>query len=208
MAGYEHHIFVSYRRSDEDWVRWTRENFVRPLRSLLRPSLGDVSIFVDENLETGVSWPLRLAQALARSRLLIPVLSRSYFQSDWCRLELAIMYRREQTANFRTAANPWGLIIPVVIDDGDHFPPEIRQIQGDKIHDFANPFIRIDGHKHEAFAEHLRIVLIPSIQTALGKVPPYDPTWEQVSYDQFEKLFQIKTLSQTAVPHLSFGVTP
>lgn len=36
---------------DEDWVRWTRDNFVRPLRSLLRPALGDVRIFLDEQIE-------------------------------------------------------------------------------------------------------------------------------------------------------------
>jgi hypothetical protein len=206
MSDYENHIFVSYRRADEDWVRWTRENFERTLGSLLRPALGEVHIFVDEQIETGMTWPARLAQALARSRLLIPVLSRSYFLSAWCRLELAIMYDREQKAHLRTAANPWGLIIPVVIDDGDHFPPEIRQIQADYIHDFANPFIRFGSPKQQAFAERLHTKLCPSIQAALGNVPPFDPDWEQINLNQFEKVFLIKAVSQTVVPHLSLGV--
>ncbi len=70
MADYEHDIFISYRRMDEEWIHWTRNNFLRPLRSLLRPALGNVGIFVDDQIETGASWPARLARALARSRLL------------------------------------------------------------------------------------------------------------------------------------------
>lgn len=112
MPDYEHHIFVSYRRSDEDWVRWTRDNFVRALASLLRPRLGKVGIYIDESIETGASWPHHLALNLSRSRLMVAVLSRDYFQSDWCRLELALMHYWEQAAEFRTLANPAGLIHP------------------------------------------------------------------------------------------------
>jgi hypothetical protein len=206
MADYESDIFISYRRTDEVWVRWTRENFMRPLRSLLQPALGEVRIFIDESIETGMTWPPFLACALARSRLIIPVLSRGYFQSEWCRLELAIMYRREQMTCLRTFENPWGLIIPVVIDDGDCFPPEIQQIQGEQIHEFANPFIRIDSPKQEAFAERLRTMLCPSIQKALEKVPPFNPDWEQIVHDEFTEKFHIITQSQRTVPRLSLGV--
>src|SRR5262245_28673833 len=112
MADYEHHIFISYRRMDDEWVRWTRENFVRTLRSLLRPALGSVSIYMDEQIETGASWPAHLAHAHARSRLLVPILSRDYFSSDWCRLELSLMFHREKQLCFRTPANPAVLILP------------------------------------------------------------------------------------------------
>jgi hypothetical protein len=43
--GYEYDIFISYRRSDDDWVRWTREHFVHLLRSLLVPALGPVRVW-------------------------------------------------------------------------------------------------------------------------------------------------------------------
>jgi|SRR5271166_5283389 len=85
MSDYQYHIFIGYRRSDEHWVRWTRENFARALRS------------------TGESWSARLATALAHSRLLIPVLSRDYFQSNWCWLEFEMMSCSEQEHGFRTA---------------------------------------------------------------------------------------------------------
>ena len=156
MADYENDIFLSYRRSDADWVRWTRENFVRAMTSLLRVRLGRVKVFVDETIEDGASWPNHLAMNLSRSRIMVAVLSRDYFSSDWCRLELALMHHREKSKNFRCAANPWGLIVPVVIDDGNCFPPEVQAMQGEQLHAFANPFIRPDSTKQEAMAEVLR----------------------------------------------------
>jgi TIR domain len=82
VSDYEYEIFISYRRMDDDWVRWTRGNFAHPLRSLLRPVLGTVHIFIDEQIETGSTWPAHLARAHTRSRLLIPILSRDYFRSE------------------------------------------------------------------------------------------------------------------------------
>lgn len=208
MSDYEHQIFVSYRRSDEDWIRWTRDNLVRALASLLRIRLGKVSIYTDYTIETGASWPQHLASGLSRSKLMVPVLSRDYFQSDWCRLELALMHKREQLAKFRTADNPSGLIIPVVIDDGECFPLEVQAMQGEQLHAFANPFIRIDSPKQEALAEVLRDRLCPVIEQALPKVPPFDPAWGQMAHAQFENMFRIHVQTQTTVPSLMLPNLP
>ncbi len=208
MEDYEYHIFISYRRSDVDWVRWTRENFVRALRALLIPSVGTIKIFVDESIETGASWPLRLAQALARSRLLVPVLSRDYFQSDWCRLELALMLDREGRCGFRTEANTAGLIFPVIIDDGESFPAEVQAIQSERIHDFANPFMRPDSPKQEALADLLRSRFCPDIHHALPKVPQFDPAWASLASGHFRSSFQISIETQTTLPTLSLPKKP
>jgi len=202
MSDYEHHIFLSYRRSDDDWVRWTRNNFARALASLLRPRIGKISIYLDEKIETGSSWPHHLARNLSRSMLMVAVLSRDYFQSDWCRLEMALMHKREQMVNLRTAANPTGLIIPVVIDDGNCFPQEVLSMQCEPLHQFANPFIRVDSPKQEALAELLKEKVCPNIEQALSSVPNYDPTWEDIAHDQFENMFQIQTHTQLTVPSL------
>lgn len=202
MADYEHDIFISYRRSDIDWVRWTRENFVRALSSLLRPRLGSIKVFVDETIEVGASWPNHLAMSLSRSRIMVAVLSRDYFQSDWCRLELALMHHREKKGSLRTAASPWGLIIPVVIDDGNCFPPEVQAMQGEPLHSFANPFMRPDSPKQEAMAEVLKNKLCTSIELALAASPAFDPEWEQVAHKQFEEVFKIQMQSQNTVPSL------
>jgi TIR domain len=205
MNDYLYDIFISYRRWDEEWVRWTERNFVRPLRSLLRPALGDVKIFIDNQIESGASWPLRLAKALAYSKVFIPVLSRDYFRSDWCRLELALMLHREKQTGFCCQANPSGLILPIVIDDGDCFPSEIQAIQSKQtFHEFANPCMCLDSPKQENFAGAIK-VWIPEIELALRQAPPLDPNWENVAHEEFLHLFEIKTQRQTAVPGLSLA---
>lgn len=207
MPDYEYDIFISYRRSDVDWVRWTQENLVRALTSLLRVRLGAIKVFVDATIEDGASWPNYLAMSLSRSRIMVAVLSRDYFQSDWCRLELALMHHREKAGNLRTAANPWGLIIPVVIDDGNCFPPEVQAMQGELLHAFANPFMRPDSPKQEAMADVLRSKLCASIERALAAVPAFDPAWEQIAHQQFEGIFQIHTQSQKTVPSLVLPIS-
>src|ERR1700693_2953450 len=203
MPDYEYDIFVSYRSSDEDWVRWTRENFVRPLRTLLRPALCNVQIFLDDQIETGSSWPAFRAIALARSRLLLPILSRAYFTNDWCRLELARMYQRERELGRRSAENPVGLILPVIIDDGDRFPPEVRAMQAEKFHQFANPFMRVDSPRQEAFTECLRR-WCPIIEQALLSAPPFNEAWETRAYDdQAKEMFRIEIMAQKTLPALS-----
>jgi hypothetical protein len=202
MADYEHDIFVSYRRMDEEWVQWTRDNFLRPLRSLLRPALGNVRIFVDDQIETGASWPAYLARALAHSRLLVPILSRDYFNSDWCRLELALMHHRETRAGWRTPAQPSVLILPVVIDDGESFPPEVQVMQGESIHRFAIPCMCTNGPRQEEFAAHLQR-WCPRVEQALQTIPPFDSAWEAVAQEQFAEMFRIKVATQKTLPGLS-----
>ena len=202
MPDYEHHLFISYRRSDKQWTRWARENVAEPLETLLRLSLGDVKIFVDNQIETGMSWPSYLARALARSRLLVPLLSRAYFQSDWCRLELNLMLDREEKCKFRCMSNPAVLIIPFVYDDGDCFPAEVREMQPKEIHDYANPFVRPDSPNFENFAEVLRREC-PRLVAALETVPPFNPEWERIAYDQFRERFRIQVATQTTLPALS-----
>lgn len=157
---------------------------MRALSSLLRVRLGAVKVFVDETIDDGASWPNHLAMSLSRSRIMVAVLSRDYFQSDWCRLELALMHHREKVGKLRTSGNPWGLIIPVVIDDGNCFPAEVQAMQGEPLHAFANPFMRPDSPKQEAMADVLRNKLCASIERALAATPPFDPAWEQIAHKQ------------------------
>jgi hypothetical protein len=202
VSEYEYHIFVSYRRSDGDWVRWTRDNFVKPLRSLLRPALGNVRVFLDEQIETGSDWPMHLSRALSRSRLMIPVLSRDYFNSAWCRLELALMVEREKQSQLRTPQQPEGLILPFVIDDGDSFPPEVQAMQAEKIHEFANPWILPTSPRHEEFTQRLHD-WCPCVERALQRVPSYDSAWEQLARERFQDQFRIRIAAQTTLPGLS-----
>ena len=207
MSDYEHDIFVSYRRMEPEWVQWTQKNFLRPLRVLLRPSLGNVRIFADNQIETGASWPAYIARAHARSRILIPILSRDYFNSDWCRLELALMHHREKLLGYRTPTQAGVLILPLAIDDGDSFPPEVQDMQAEGIHQFAQPFMSAEGALQEAFAAHIK-EWCPRIERALQTIPSFDPAWEELAQEEFAKQFEVKMETQTTVPGLSLLTIP
>ncbi len=202
MVDYEYDVFISYRRSDAEWVRWTRDNFTRALTSLLRVRLGAVRVFFDETMECGTSWPHHLARSLARSRIIVPVLSRDYFTSEWCRIELGLMHHREKSLGLRNTCQPFGLIVPVTIDDGQCFPAEIQAIKSEKLHSFANPFMTTGSHRQEELAEAMRGGLCSSIERSLDVAPAFDPEWEQLASAQFTEAFRIQTQSQKTLPSL------
>lgn len=118
------------------------------------------------------------------------------------------MHERERSLGFRSGTNPAGLIIPVVIDDGDCFPIEVKAMQCQPFHEFANPFIRVDSPKQEALAEVLRNGLCPAIDKALKSIPPFDPAWEQIAHKQFENTFRIQTQTQISLPPLMLPQLP
>lgn len=126
---YEYDVFVSYRRQapvDE----WVHELFKPLLVEWLDVAVPEETrVFVDDQLETGVSWPLELKRTLLHSCFLVPVWSPKYFRSPWCLAELHTMLARERELAMRTDANPDGLIFPIRFNDGEHFPQGVRDIQ-------------------------------------------------------------------------------
>lgn len=174
---YEYEVFVSYRRAPPvaDWVH---DHFKRLLMDWLgveRPVT--TRVFVDDTLETGVTWPLALKQTILRSCFLVPVFSPGYFSSQWCLAELHSMLARERELGMRTDENPEGLIFPVRFNDGEHFPEDIRAIQ-----DLDLRRLNIPG---EAFRRTERYVdLIDKIQEftqllagKLDAAPPWRDGW-------------------------------
>jgi hypothetical protein len=112
------------------------------------------------------------------------------------------MHHREGLVGYRTPAETNVLILPVIIDDGDCFPVEVQEMQGQKIHEFAITCMCPDGPRQEAFAAHLKN-WVPRIEQALQHVPPFDPAWETIAYDQFQEMFRIKVAALTTLPGLS-----
>lgn len=189
-----HDIFLSHRRTDRDRIDWTRDKFMRPLRSFLYENMGQVKIFFDEQIETGSQWPVELGNALATSKILIPLLSPAYFYSDWCRMEFSLMHHRFETFGGR-------LIFPIIIEDGDRFEPKVLAIQSQRIHDYSNPWLCINTPKYEEFTEKIRS-WVPSISAAIQSAPAFDPSWGQFHRSQFEHLFILNTPTQRTVPNI------
>jgi len=110
------------------------------------------------------------------------------------------MLAREKKYDFRTTKKPSGLIIPAVIDDGTSFPQEVRAIQAQSLHEFANPFMKMDSPRQEELAETLRTTVCRAVEHTLPTVPQFDPDWEEAADISFGDAFRIQTSPQTAVP--------
>jgi len=127
-VGYEYDIFISYKQGAIN--QWLQKIFLDRFIFYLENELGrEPLIFFDQDIQSGDTWPLKLQQALARSRCLVAFSQVSYFSSQWCMYEFGAMLERERKEKYRTLLNPKGLIQIVKVGDGVHFPPYAKQIQ-------------------------------------------------------------------------------
>ncbi|MFF9602505.1 TIR domain-containing protein [Streptomyces sp. NPDC014684] len=125
---YEWDVFISYCHSGH--VKgWVINHFRHELKLSLEDELPrDPRIFIDLEIQVGSQWPDRLADALSKSRCLVPIWSPPYFRSEWCMAEWVSMRKREEL--MRSASNqPPILIYPIIFSDGDHFPEEAKNTQ-------------------------------------------------------------------------------
>ncbi|MEM9272731.1 MAG: toll/interleukin-1 receptor domain-containing protein [Cyanobacteria bacterium P01_F01_bin.143] len=173
---YEYDIFLSYRRRNpvKGWV----ENHFYPL---LRDWLPHVmprkpKIFRDfDQIETGSQWALKIKQALKTSRCLVSVCSPDYFRSPWCQAEFYSMMKRENIVGLRTEDRPNGLIYPVRYSDGEHFPPEVKQMQMKDLSKWRSP--------SPVFAESIHFLdlekQVQSITEELWEMINNVPQWQE-----------------------------
>jgi hypothetical protein len=177
-GGYAFDVFLSYPRHEP--VRsWVHLHFFPRLREWLTECLGEPpSIFFDQDeMTAGVSWPLRLQQALLRSKILVPVLSAAYFQRPWCLAEWSSMREREKTLGLRTSEKPHGLILPVVFFDGDSFPEDARSIQHCDLRDWN---VNTPGFLHtEAYVHFVKRVqeFARQVHAIFAQVPRWQEGW-------------------------------
>ncbi len=134
---YQYDVFISYRKTDTGKY-WVSEYFVPRLKEELADILGrNVEIYYDlKELASGQSWPDALKRALVLSRCLVPVYSGSYFGSEWCSREFSIIFNRQNKCNLGCLSEPTGIIIPVLVRDGDHLPTLAKNIQHTKMGEY------------------------------------------------------------------------
>ena len=129
---YKFDIFVSYRRKGPA-LRFVK-NMLYPLLSEWLDSLmieRDPSIFVDDFSEEkpGLTYPTHLQQSLQQSRLLLAVLSPSYFRSPWCQVEWSSMRARMKFMKFDPAKLDSVVIYPLKFCDGRHYDDRIIDLK-------------------------------------------------------------------------------
>ena len=192
---YQHDIFISYRRNKEV-LQWITDHFVPLLKANVQFELGfEPDVFVDDQLEAGGAWPLTLAKAIGGSRIIIPLWTKTYLDSQWCTLEVVQMLQRDKLTGFRTEAKPYSLILPVVIHDGETMPAEFSLVQRIEIKNFFT----LRMHKDSEAAEKLSQALYARAQdiaNAIKRAPDWKADWAVDASNQF---FQQYYRSQESV---------
>ena len=150
---YDTDIFVSYRR-DPETLLWISRFLVPIVRQRVSLELGnDPAIYVHEvtaQIPAGTAWPVVLGKTIAQSRTLIALWSGNYLASEWCQQELALMLDRERRHKARTVKNEYGLVIPIVVHDGESIPKALGSAQRLDAKDYFNAHMPTEGHKADA----------------------------------------------------------
>jgi len=195
---YQYDVFISYRRSG-NWPSWAKRHFLPVFAHWLGAELGrNAVIFFDQEVETGVTWPLKLAGAIAKSRILVALLSKEYLGSEWCARELAHMAAREDACGFGTLNKPEGLIVPALIHDGENLPKTITKITAADFKECSDPFMTEDSPTKERLSRSIR-GWVPDVASAIRRAPKFDPAWQQLSAASFYSAF-LKTKARQLKP--------
>jgi len=200
---YKYDVFLSYRRANA-WPKFVDTTFMPMFRHWLMAELGyPPKIFFDvDEIETGESWPYRLALGVASSKIMVCLWSNEYFASPWCQAELGHMLARREAT--RLPSGPLPLILALVIHDGEKISHSLDDIQRLAIQDYANPWLARGSPKAERLSEQLRRFCLDVVD-ALEQAPVCDPGWPDLAVDDFVELFR-RQVEQHEVPSLG-GVT-
>lgn len=116
---YKYDVFISYK-NQPGLVTWVKDHFQPLLQTWLDNELPQPAvIFRDKvSIDAGDEWSNAIKEALARSKVVIAVLTPQYFTSKWCIAEWQSLEKREKgSANTKNK-----LLIPVKYSNGPHFP--------------------------------------------------------------------------------------
>lgn len=183
---YQYDIFISYRRNKEVH-NWINDHFLPLLKANVEFELGwEPDVFVDDQLEAGGIWPLHLANSISSSRILIALWTKTYLASEWCALEMSHMLERDK--GFRSQDQPYSLIIPVVIHDGETIPTELSIVQKIEIKNFFTIRMHKDSESSEKLSQAL-YAKAGDIAAAIKRAPNWEDAWRGEATNSFFKKY-------------------
>jgi len=127
---YKYDIFLSYSRKSPH-SQWVNDVFFPLFVPYVEDALNSkITVFKDDGeIQGGSDWEQTILNSLLQSKIMVPILSPSYFMSEWCKREFQVFHYRQIKQGFMSKENPSGLIVPVRINDGDFFPDCVKKIQ-------------------------------------------------------------------------------
>jgi hypothetical protein len=168
---YEYDVFVSYQGASFTLL----ERLLQELRAELEMQ-ALMRIFIEQQeVRAGQAWTSHLADALRRSRLLLPLMTPAYFRSPWSVAEYQTFVERE-----RRFSVP--LIVPVLVRGHlADLPDDVMDRQ------ILNLTRYTTASNRDEHAESVRVLAERIVHLARG-APPYSPDFPVVSPQQVEHL--------------------
>jgi hypothetical protein len=131
--GYQNHVFISWPNSIEQRGTVIVKELQKALEDKMKSEIrGGGTVFLDINrLKDGYKWDEALRINLCRSAVLIVILVPTYFQSEYCLLEWAVIeklqeHRLPESKSYETC------FIHILLKDNMDLPDEIKKIQVNK----------------------------------------------------------------------------
>jgi hypothetical protein len=92
------------------------------------------------------------------------------------------MLNRETRLGLRTVAHPEGLVVPLNVFDGKHFPPRAQSIQWFDLSDYW-----IDGPAFRSSSQYVDFQvqlkkLAPQVAAAIGRAPTWQDRWRRANW--------------------------
>lgn len=194
MTDYDYDVFISYRKTHIGKA-WVAKYFQPCLKEELQHFLGrEARIYFDEDdIPIGAKWPKNLINALATSKCIVPVFCGVYFNSEWCSREFGVFYNREKECRVLSNRESQGLILPVLVRDGDHLPNVASEIQNLPMSDYYTRCSTLE--ESISFTEFEKLIqkLSNDIYESLKKAPKWDKCWiedewvNKISIKEFHK---------------------
>jgi hypothetical protein len=129
-AGFRFPVFISWPHLIQSRGEEIVRAFSKALENRFRDD-GGASVFLDvDRIKPGYVWDETLRASLCRSAVTIVFLVRSYFESEFCRLEWGIS---QSLSALRLSSEPQlSSIIPILLARNLPLPREVNRIQFDK----------------------------------------------------------------------------
>jgi TIR domain-containing protein len=204
---YQYDVFLSYNRKYPHG-KWVNETFYPFFKSYLEDALNikEVKIFKDtDDIKSGQAWPAKIKNALIHSRILVCILSPAYFHSEWCKKEFAIIDYRQRQCGYMTTENPNGLIVPIKIFDGEHFPEYVNdELQIDDFNRFLRIGIELAATPLYIEFQDRLIAWVDSVAHAYNHAPPWNNNWVHPDWieESWRNLDQLSSTSSKKPPKL------
>ena len=203
---YEYDVFLSYNRKFPHG-NWVNDVFFPLFESYLADSLNvrKAKIFKDDReIHSGTDWAKQIRKGLVHSKAMVSIFSPAYFNSEWCMREFATIYHRQLACGFLTDEAPDGLIVPLQLFDGQHFPAFGNRHQMLDCRDY-----NMEGPAFKTTAQYIEFQRklqkwVDDVAAAVNRAPAWDASWigQEWVEDAYNRLTLTKIADQTPPPTL------